>query len=126
MVPDQDPRRSSRGAGTDATAGRLRVVIPSFRDAKLVAQLVAKIWQTTDRQRVRIVVTDDASGAEHLAALRRIEGIEVLSADQNGGFAVNVNRGLRAADPRHDVVLLNSDVLPIRDWLACMQYADDG
>jgi GT2 family glycosyltransferase len=102
------------------------IVIPSFRDAKLVIRLVAKIRQTTDRQRVRIIVSDDASGAEHLAAIRRIPDIEVLSADVNGGFAVNVNRGLRAADPRHDVVLLNSDVLPMRDWLACLQYATVG
>jgi GT2 family glycosyltransferase len=99
------------------------IVIPSFRDAKLVAQLVAKIQQTTDPQRVRIIVSDDASGPEHLASLRRVNGIDLLTASDNRGFAVNVNRGLRAADPRHDVVLLNSDVLPLRDWLACLQYA---
>ena len=98
-------------------------MIPSYRDAKLVAQLVAKIRQTTDRDRVRIVVADDASGPEHLAALRQIDGIEVVAGEQNAGFATNVNRGLRATDPRHDVVLLNSDVVPLRDWLACLQYA---
>ena len=99
------------------------IVIPSYRDAKLVAQLVAKIHQTTDRRRVNIIVTDDASGPEHLAALHRIEGIEVICGERNGGFSVNVNRGLRAADPRRDVVLLNSDVIPLRDWLACLQHA---
>jgi GT2 family glycosyltransferase len=99
------------------------VVIPSFHDATLVAQLVAKIRQTTPAERVRIIVTDDASGAEHVTELRAIAGVEVLAADDNAGFAANVNRGLRAADPRHDVVLLNSDVIPLRDWLACLQYA---
>lgn len=99
------------------------VVIPSYQDAKLVAQLVAKIRQTTGGNRVRIIVADDASGPEHLAALRRLDGIEVVSGEHNAGFSTNVNRGLRATDPRDDVVLLNSDVVPLRDWLACLQYA---
>ena len=47
----------------------------------------------------------------HLGA----RGIEVIAGEANGGFAVNANRGLRAADPEHDVVLLNSDVTPLRD-----------
>ena len=55
------------------------IVIPSFRDAALVTQLVAKIRQTTARDQVRIIVADDASGPEHVAALRAIEGIEVPS-----------------------------------------------
>jgi GT2 family glycosyltransferase len=99
------------------------VVIPSYRDAKLVAQLVAKIRETTDPNRVVVVVADDGSGQEHLAALHRIDGIEVVSGEHNAGFAANVNRGLRAAHPRHDAVLLNSDVIPLRDWLACLQHA---
>lgn len=98
------------------------IVIPSFRDARLVTQLVAKIRQTTSADRVRIIVADDASGPEHLTALERIDGIDVLAGSENGGFSANVNRALRAADPRHDVVLLNSDVIPLRDWLACLQH----
>jgi GT2 family glycosyltransferase len=116
-----DAQRWYRDHGRPVT-----IVIPSFRDAPLVATLVAKIRKTTDGDRVRIIVTDDASGAEHVAALRRIEGIEVIAAGHNGGFAVNANRGLRAAGPGDDVVLLNSDVVPLRDWLACLQYATVG
>ena len=99
------------------------IVIPSYRDARSVARLVASIRRTTPRDRTRIVVADDASGPEHLAALRAIDGIKVVPGERNGGFAVNANRGLRAADPGHDVVLLNSDVVPLRDWLACLQHA---
>ena len=123
------------GPGRDAIAARwwyrrhgrpVTVVIPSYRDAKLVAQLVAKIRETTTRSLVSIIVADDASGLEHIAALRDIEGIELVEGEHNAGFAANVNRGLRAAHPRTDVVLLNSDVIPLRDWLACLQYATGG
>ena len=75
------------------------------------------------RDRVRIIVCDDASGAEHVAALHAIPEITVVVSEENGGFAANVNRGMRMADPDHDVVLLNSDVIPLRDWLAGLQFA---
>jgi GT2 family glycosyltransferase len=105
------------------------VVIPSYRDAAQVARLVASIRRTTPRDRVRIVIADDASGPEYVAALRAIKGVEVIAGERNAGFAANVNRGLRAADPAHDVVVLNSDMEARAGWLASLQYtahrADD-
>jgi GT2 family glycosyltransferase len=98
------------------------IVIPSYRDADSVRTLVSSIRSTTPAELVRIVVADDCSGPEHLAALRAIEGIEIVEGERNAGFAANVNRGLRAAGSEHDVVLLNSDVIARRDWLAALQY----
>jgi GT2 family glycosyltransferase/glycosyltransferase involved in cell wall biosynthesis len=99
------------------------VVIPSYRDAERVATLVASIQRTVPRGMAHIVVVDDASGPEHVARLRAIEGIEVVEGQSNGGFAANVNRGLRATDERLDVVVLNSDMEARTGWLACLQYA---
>jgi GT2 family glycosyltransferase len=98
------------------------IVIPSFRDADHVEKLVASIAATVPKGMARILVADDASGPEHLAALRAIPGIEVLAGEQNAGFAANVNRGLRATDPERDVVVLNSDMEARPGWLACLQY----
>ncbi|HEU0318794.1 MAG TPA: glycosyltransferase, partial [Solirubrobacteraceae bacterium] len=81
------------------------------------------IRKTTRRDMVRIVVADDASGEEHLAALRRIPGIDVVAGAENRGFAANVNRGLAAAAPGEDVVVLNSDMEATPGWLACLQSA---
>ncbi len=110
---------------------RVTVVIPSYRDATHVARLVRSIRRTTrtwrgllgPRDPVSIVVADDASGPEHLAALRRIKDIELVAGEQNVGFAANVNRGLRAASRDHDVVVLNTDMIARRAWLACLQHA---
>jgi GT2 family glycosyltransferase/glycosyltransferase involved in cell wall biosynthesis len=99
------------------------VVIPSYRDAERVATLVASIQRTVPAGMARIFVADDASGAENVAALRAIAGIEVLAGEQNAGFAANVNRGLRACDPARDVVVLNSDMEARPGWLACLQFA---
>jgi GT2 family glycosyltransferase/glycosyltransferase involved in cell wall biosynthesis len=99
------------------------VVIASYRDAPEVAQLVGSIRRTTRGAVPPIVVADDASGPDHLAALNAIAGIEVVAGDRNVGFAGNVNRGLAATDPAHDVVLLNSDMIARPGWLACLQHA---
>ncbi len=99
------------------------VVIPSYRDAERVATLVTSIRRTVPAGAVRVIVADDASGPEHVAALREIAGVEVLAGEENAGFAANVNRGLRAADPARDVVVLNSDTEARPGWLACLQYA---
>ncbi len=99
------------------------IVIPSYRDAEQVATLVASIHKTVPAGMAQIIVADDASGPEHVAKLRAIEGIEVVEGEQNSGFAANVNRGLRAADQDRDVVVLNSDMEARAGWLACLQYA---
>ncbi len=103
------------------------IVIPSYRDAERVRALVRSISKTVPSGMARVIVADDCSGPEHVAALRRIEGIDLLiTAEQNGGFAVNVNRGLRASDGERDVVVLNSDVEALPSWLECLQCAAHG
>ncbi len=102
---------------------RVSIVIPSYRDAERVRTLVASIRATVPHELARVIVADDCSGPEHLAALREIAGIEILEGEENRGFAANVNRGLRAADPDRDVVVLNSDMQARAGWLACLQYA---
>jgi hypothetical protein len=99
------------------------IVIPSYRDADRVRALVRSIAKSVPRGMARVIVADDFSGPEHLASLRRIKGIEVIAGEENVGFAANVNRGLRAADPERDVVVLNSDTEALPSWLECLQYA---
>jgi GT2 family glycosyltransferase len=92
------------------------IIVPSYRDADRVAALVRSITKTVAPGMARVIVADDAGGAEHAEALR--------------GFAANANLGLMASDPERDVVVLNSDVEALANWLACLQYAayshDDG
>jgi GT2 family glycosyltransferase len=124
-VPKGDPARVLRAAAESWYRRHWRpvtIVIPSYRDAARVEALVASIRSTTNHKRVRIVVADDASGREHVEALRRIPGIEIIEGEVNAGFAGNVNRGLRAAGPTDDVVILNSDMTARPGWLASLQH----
>jgi GT2 family glycosyltransferase/glycosyltransferase involved in cell wall biosynthesis len=107
------------------------VVIASYRDADHVAPLVRSVRRTTrtlrgllgPRDPVRIILADDASGPEHVSALRRIRGVDVVEGDPNVGFAANANRGIGQAPKGQDVVVLNSDMVARRAWLACLQHA---
>jgi GT2 family glycosyltransferase len=100
------------------------IVIPSYRDAEHVRVLVRSLLKTVPKGMARVIVADDCSGPEHLAALRQIKGIDlVVTAEANGGFAANANRGLEASDPDRDVVVLNSDTEALPRWLECLQYA---
>jgi GT2 family glycosyltransferase len=99
------------------------IVIPSYRDAERVRTLLRSIARTVPREMTRVIVADDGSGPEHLAALRRIKGIEIIAGEENRGFAANVNRGLRATAGDRDVVVLNSDTEALPSWLECLQYA---
>ena len=100
------------------------IVIASYRDAEHVRALVRSIRKTVRSGMARVIVADDCSGPEHLAALEQIDGIDVLiTSDRNRGFSANTNRGLRASDPDRDVVVLNSDIEALPSWLECLQYA---
>jgi GT2 family glycosyltransferase len=100
------------------------IVVPSYRDAERVRALIRSIRKTVPHGMARTIVADDASGREHIAALRRIKGIDILvESESNSGFAANVNRGLRATAPDRDVVVLNSDVEALPGWLESLQYA---
>jgi GT2 family glycosyltransferase/glycosyltransferase involved in cell wall biosynthesis len=122
---DQEVRRARRWYEEHGRA--VDIVIPSYRDAEHVRALVRSIEQTVRKGMARVIVTDDCSGEEHLAALRGIDGIDVLvTSERNGGFAANANRGIAATDPERDVVVLNSDIEAQPSWLECLQYGAYG
>lgn len=99
------------------------VVIPAYGPPDDVIAAVRSIRATTPAGQVHVIVADDASAPEHVARLRQVEGVELIEGAENVGFAANANRGLRAADPAHDIVLLNADVVAGKHWLAALQKA---
>jgi GT2 family glycosyltransferase len=100
------------------------VVIPSYRDAEQVRALVRSIRRTIAPGMARVIIADDCSGPEHIEALSQLKGIDqIVTSEENRGFAATANRGMRETRADHDVVLLNSDVEALPRWLECLQYA---
>src|SRR5438034_386281 len=75
------------------------VVIPTYGDPTVTIDAVRSVRRTVDTRRTRIVVADDGSLAADRAMLQsELVGLaEVVLGDRQAGFAVNANRGLRAA-----------------------------
>src|SRR5437764_7878428 len=104
------------------------VVIPSFGPPDTTIDTVKAVRRTSDPKKVRVVVVDDGSPAPFGAQLRDAlrDKADVILAEENRGFAANVNRGIRAAAEDHDVVLLNSDILARPGWLEALQHSAYG
>jgi len=72
-------------------------------------------------ERVRLILVDDGSGPETREFLARFAestpGCTLLRSERATGYTAAANRGLRACDAEW-VVLLNSDTIVSRGWLA--------
>lgn len=73
----------------------------------------------------RLIIVNDASPnpdiLNYLETIQNRPDICVLQNTQNLGFPKSVNRGIRHRKHCEDVVLLNSDTLVCRNWLANLQ-----
>lgn len=100
------------------------VVIPSYNDLDVLVPCLDSIAQTTNPKLVNIIVVDDYCQPAHRKQLKKLENeqVRVIFRENNGGFAKAVNSGLKAADPKLDVVLINSDIVAHPDWIEALQF----
>ena len=108
----------------EAYAKPVTVVIPSYNDLNVLVPCLQSIAKTTDPKLVKVIVVDDYCQPENRKKLRKLENdqVKVIYRDKNGGFAKAVNTGLKAANRKYDIVLVNSDIIAHPDWLAGLQY----
>ena len=104
------------------------IAIPHWGPPEQTVETVKAVLRTTDSERVRVIVADDASPAPYPQQLRdALAGkAEVILAEENGGFSVNANRAIDAAREGDDIVLLNSDVIALPGWLESLQHSAYG
>ena len=99
------------------------IIVPVYNAADDLVRCVESLIEHT-RTDYRLTLIDDASPdpaiRSYFAALesRRLPHVELLSNAENLGFTLTANRGMRLSRPNADVVLLNSDTVVTRGWLA--------
>lgn len=100
------------------------IVIPSYNDLNVLVPCLESIQQTTTPEEAHVIVVDDYCQPDNRAKLKDLanDQVEIIFREQNGGFAKAVNTGLKAANPKHDVVLINSDIVAHPQWLEALQY----
>lgn len=100
------------------------VVIPSYNDLNVLIPCLESIAATSSPELVKVLVVDDYCQESNRKELRKLENeqVTVLFREENGGFAKAVNTGLRAANSKYDVVLINSDIVAHQGWIEGLQY----
>lgn len=101
-------------------AFQVSVIIPVYGGASLTQACLESVLRHTARDRVEVIVVDDASPDEATKLLlRELDGnrhVRVLRQELNGGFSKACNRGIRAAEAPL-LVLLNNDTEVQEGWL---------
>jgi GT2 family glycosyltransferase len=108
---------------TDPRGARLCVIVPTWDGWGVLERCLEALERQTLKPQQIIVVDNgstDGTGA-HVAA--RWPQVQVLELQGNFGFSGGCNRGIGAARPDLDVVLLNNDAQPTPGWLRALDDA---
>ncbi|MCR2793743.1 glycosyltransferase [Microbacterium sp. zg.Y625] len=99
------------------------IVIPSYNDVALLTVALRSIEETLSGADYEVIIVDDYIDAAVGAQLRAFESdrVRVILKERRLGFAGTVNVGM--AQARHDIVLLNSDIVAKPGWLEALQYS---
>ncbi len=110
-------------AWTAANRRPVSIVIPSYNDVPLLTECLASVAATAAGFDYEVIVVDDFCEPENSERLRELESerVRVVFKEYRQGFAVSVNVGM--AQAKHDIVLLNSDIVAQPGWLDALQYA---
>ena len=96
------------------TGGRVdevAVVVVTYNSAPLIADLVASLPLGLGDVPWRLVVVDNASSDDTIAAVRAAApDAEVVVLPRNLGYAAGINAGAAAVGSDHDLLVLNPDV----------------
>lgn len=103
---------------------KVDIIIPNFNGSHLIKNNIPKVVQALEGYDGQIIIVDDGSDEEERKKVREIingfqekhKNIIYIEHSVNKGFSSAVNTGVKAS--RADfVVLLNSDVIPSKDFL---------
>lgn len=94
---------------------KISIIIPNYNGEKLLKKNLPKVLEAIGD--AEIIVVDDASTDGSLDILNGFKSkIKIIKNEKNLGFSSTINRGVKTA--KGDiVVLLNSDVIPEKDFL---------
>jgi GT2 family glycosyltransferase len=104
--------------------GKVTVIIPSYQALDDITECVQSFEALHAASWVKLVIVDNASAPPvraYLAGLAERKVATVIQNEVNYGFTFAVNQGIRVADPKSDIVLLNNDALLTAGALEALQ-----
>lgn len=104
---------------------KIAIIIPVFNQWNYTAQCLSCLSQTVSSESVSVLVVDNASTDETGVRLLCHEHVQVITNDENRGFAGACNQGIEASSGYDWRIFLNNDVLLSLGWLEGLLVAAD-
>ena len=112
----------------------ISIVIPNYNGENLLKKNLPKVFEAaehyckTNDAQIEVIIVDDASTDNSIEEIKNQKSkihIKFFKNNKNLGFSSTVNRGVKEASGEI-VVLLNTDVIPQRDFLLpLLQHFED-
>jgi GT2 family glycosyltransferase/thioredoxin-like negative regulator of GroEL len=108
----------SQAGNEPALAYEGSIIIPVWNRYELTRQCLEALAKTTDDVSWELIVVDNHSTDETASFLSTLGGdVQIITNQENLGFAKACNQGARAARGKY-LVFLNNDTIPQPHWLA--------
>lgn len=100
------------------------IIIPNYNGSAIIEKGLPNVFGALKNYKGKVIIVDDGSSNEEVFAIRSLvekyknkgERIKLIEHANNKGFASAVNTGVKASDADF-VVLLNSDIVPYKNFL---------
>ncbi|MGB1312192.1 MAG: glycosyltransferase family 2 protein [Bizionia paragorgiae] len=99
-----------------ASQPKVSIIIPVYNQIVYTLNCLYSIKEECEQNNVEIIVINDCSTDDTLKRLNTVEGISVITNEENLGFLKNINKGIEAAKGDY-VLLLNNDVIVLPNLL---------
>lgn len=110
----------------DEKRGVVDVIVPVYKGYQETIDCIRSVLDAADDTQMELIVINDQSPdprlSEELRRMAKEDGFTLIENSKNLGFVATVNVGMRLHSDR-DVVLLNSDTVVPRGWLAGIRRA---
>src|SRR5665213_863992 len=114
------PGKRRRTESTEASLDALSTTITSTRCFAIANQASIEAWLAIAKQRVEVIVVDNASSDASVDSVRRrFPGARLIELERNIGFAAANNQAVKDARGRY-VVFLNPDTTVVGDAFGAM------
>ncbi len=96
------------------------IIIPVFNKVELTKQCLVQLAEVTKDISYEVLLVNNASTDGTSEFLSSLSGdVQVITNEENLGFAQACNQGARAANGKY-LVFLNNDTIPLAGWLSAL------
>jgi GT2 family glycosyltransferase/glycosyltransferase involved in cell wall biosynthesis len=95
---------------------QISIIIPIYGQISYTVKCLKSISDFLPKCTIEIIVVNDCSPDNSLEVLSLVNGITILSNEENKGFIRSCNKGANAASGKY-VYFLNNDTEVTKDWL---------